>query len=449
MRNLIGSIKNHGRYLSLIAFILICSSASLAWGQDDPYADDLRDPSQISGGTFGARLTSELLQLPARPFDFMLKGYNAFLYRVEEYRVVDKTRWLYDEFLLRGIHPRFSSSGFESPEIGVKLELPALTGLRGLAPTLVLDTEVRWKYDEVLLFGGRAGWQSLGGPKTFVTADIQYSRREEDFYGVGPDTSRGDGTSYEENNMRFGIEAGKALSETLSVKTRLEYKNVIIDHGNLDGKGDLLRYASEGNLYGLNGGNFLILGAQVDWDKRDVEADPRNGYFTSATFEYHEGVRSTESSFFRYGGQASYYKQVFSERQVLAFQVAGVHNDNLDGRKIPFFDLARLGSDDFNSMTQYRARGFAKDRFAGETALTLAAEYRYRVWEYRDMTADAVLFFEAGQVFDEFSNMQLKDFQDSEGVGLRLKVLGKTIFSLSLARSDEGAQFHVRSKNTF
>lgn len=81
----------------------------------------------------------------------------------------------------------------------------------------------------------------------------------------------------------------------------------------------------------------------------------------------------------------------------------------LRGKDIPFYELPSLGNAD-------DLRGFGTDRFRDAGSLLFTLEYRYPMWDF----ADVVFFLDEGQVFNEYSDIGIKDFHSSYGFGFHL-----------------------------
>jgi hypothetical protein len=81
----------------------------------------------------------------------------------------------------------------------------------------------------------------------------------------------------------------------------------------------------------------------------------------------------------------------------------------LGEKEVPFFELPSLGNAD-------DLRGFRTDRFRDAGSLLFTAEYRYPVWSF----ADVVFFIDEGQVFNDYSEIGIKDFHTSYGFGFHL-----------------------------
>ena len=65
------------------------------------------------------------------------------------------------------------------------------------------------------------------------------------------------------------------------------------------------------------------------------------------------------------------------------------------------------------------------------------------------MQLDTIFSWDEGQVFGEFSEMQMKDFRYSFGGGFRLSLANHVIFALEIAHADEGTNFYARTHAPF
>jgi len=99
------------------------------------------------------------------------------------------------------------------------------------------------------------------------------------------------------------------------------------------------------------------------------------------------------------------------------------------GSAVPFYQLPALGG-------QSSLRGFRSRRFQNEGSLMLNAEYRYPVWS----NLDALVFADAGQVFDTLSEVAADRFHWSYGGGLHLLNRTGLSFRFEVAGGPEGVR---------
>lgn len=101
----------------------------------------------------------------------------------------------------------------------------------------------------------------------------------------------------------------------------------------------------------------------------------------------------------------------------------------LGDKQVPFYDYPSLGS-------SYDLRGFPSSRFRDDGALLMTLEYRFPLWSF----ADIVLFVDEGQVFNEYSDIHLKDFHTSYGFGFHLISTKGFAFRSEFAFSHESSR---------
>ena len=92
------------------------------------------------------------------------------------------------------------------------------------------------------------------------------------------------------------------------------------------------------------------------------------------------------------------------------------------GASVPFFRFPGAGG-------QNTVRSLVFERFVQEGALIVNAEYNYPIWNLMD----AVVFADAGQVFNEFEEIAPDRFRYSHGGGIRVIRGGKLAFRFEVA----------------
>jgi len=416
--------------------------------QYDPYLNEIRskkgaDPAEIAR----QRAFERLLGIAALPLDMIRKGIDWNLETVEKYRLDDKAVWLYEEKLLKhGINPTFQEMNVVSGE----LDFVKLVGLKEELPYFDITGGVYWRADSFFITHAHFNMQKTSeiGPSWGVSFRHE-DRSHEDFFGIGPHTSAGDRAGFDHTATEVGLNAGYTFSSTTVAEASFMFRDNDIEPGDDGGEDIIQRRYEPGAVPGLDGGEFLIYGLKLERDTRDFHEDTHFGSLTGISLQYHEGVNNTEFEFLKIKAEAAKFFEVFSERQVIALRVAGEHNVEFNKNGVPFYDMARLGGSGTRFSPGMTHRGFEENRFFGESLIALNLEYRYEVWRYRHCALNAVIFLDEGQVFGEWGEFNFKDFRESVGVGLRFRVLRKSIVSLEAARSDEGIELYAKTKTAF
>lgn len=128
-------------------------------------------------------------------------------------------------------------------------------------------------------------------------------------------------------------------------------------------------------------------------------------------FEFGKSLTNNDSHYVKYGLELNQFVPFFflPDTRRLGIKAKFQKAEPLGDKNIPFFELPSLGS-------ARDLRGFGTDRFRDTGSLLLTAEYRYPMWSF----ADVVFFVDEGQVFNEYSEIGIKDFHASYGLGFHL-----------------------------
>lgn len=367
---------------------------------------------------------------------------------IEDKKLDKKAKWIIEEIHRRGIYPHAGYNGDFSA--GTKLDFIQMINQKVNYPDLILKGHVAYEQDESFKAGTEFGWHDLSKTGLGVKGVFNYSKRpEEDFYGIGPDTTRGDGSTYKIEETELGAVFLYQPSPAFRSHFKVAYRNINITDGEDDGKNIIDRQFPLGSIPGLDGDELLDLELDFVHDTRNHKTLSTRGGMRRFGIGFHEGLDDSNAQYVKYILELSQYFALGNERRVLMVHFYGEHNDELNG-DVPFHQMARLGgmgvSDESTSRT---LRGYDYNRFFGESSLLLNIEYRYTIWEYRDFKLDAVLFFDEGQVFNEYSKFQFKDFNESYGVGFRLSAANTLLLDFEIAHGDEGTNFYAKTKTAF
>ena len=90
-------------------------------------------------------------------------------------------------------------------------------------------------------------------------------------------------------------------------------------------------------------------------------------------------------------------------------------------------------------------RGFRPFRFYDDNLAVVNAEYRWESFSGLDM----VLFADAGKVFHQRSQWNLKDLETSVGFGFRFNVRNSVFMRIDTGFSHEGYQLWLKFNNVF
>lgn len=441
------------------AFLLVCFLAlslllsaypSSLWALSyDPYApipkEELKDRQDR---TERAEFYRPLTEAGALPFGLIKLAVDPLLYNIEDYHVPTKIDWMFDELKEKGIEPILVQGGL-GRGLGLNVELVRLLGLHERLPSLEWQNQFKWiPVDKLVQMKSEASLRRVMESPVSLRGGFLYKlQSEEDFWGLGPDSirARGSTVKIEQVELTSVVDVDLTYSTVLSLESVYQHTN--IRNGD-DGRMNNIKTGFP-TIPGINGDDELNWTLNLENDKRDQPKRPTHGHYEQIAFGYHHGVQGSNARYFKYKAQFSWFWPVLSDRRILAFRFYGEHNSEINGRDVPFFNQAHLGGHLSNPDDGAPLRAYQRNRFIDRSVALFNLEYRYNVWEYRDLKLDTILFWDEGQVFDKFSEWQIKDLRESYGIGFRLFLAEHNIVSLEFAHGDEGTEIYARTGAIF
>ncbi|MFB6249988.1 MAG: BamA/TamA family outer membrane protein [Salinibacter sp.] len=188
---------------------------------------------------------------------------------------------------------------------------------------------------------------------------------------------------------------------------------------------------------------YVSIGGHATLDLRDVKYEREFGtrYIPSADDLTDRPLNPESGSlvsvdvtrFIEQGGLRASFTQAEIEGQQYVSFLNGYHTFALRHRSVftdpdgeaavPFYQLPYVGGN-------FTLRGYDEFRFRGpHHALLYNLEYRYKVWHHMD----AVLFGDAGKVFDRVEEWGFSNLRYSYGAGLRFVMPRTTLFRFGVA----------------
>ena len=171
-------------------------------------------------------------------------------------------------------------------------------------------------------------------------------------------------------------------------------------------------------------GRVLLLADDRYYSFRDIAYAERGGLL-QAELDLITG--SADVSFLRIGVEAQRFFTLFWRNRIMALRARLDKAHRLgDEGIVPYAEMPTLGGG-------LRLRGSPRGRWRGEGALLLSAEYRYPIWD----SWNAYLFWDEGQVFDEFDQVEAGEFRSSFGAGITLRTEKAFLIGLRVGHSEE------------
>ncbi len=185
------------------------------------------------------------------------------------------------------------------------------------------------------------------------------------------------------------------------------------------------------------------LGIEYHRDNRDHFLDPKNGWFNEVAIEYAGGFLKGKTSFFKFTTDHRYYRP-FWRTIVLASAVRFGYEKGLRGnREREIISFERFYAGGSTSVRGYSERSLGpEDEFGnhrGDVLFILNTELRFPIYKF----IGGVLFLDAGNVWNKFSDIQDVLPRTAMGTGVRLDT------PLGPARVDVGVPLMQEFKPIF
>lgn len=278
--------------------------------------------------------------------------------------------------------------------------------------------------------------------------------REDEFSGLGMQSSEDDESDYRQEEIRFLGDGQVTLGEVFVIGARGGYhKNNLLAGKNDDIDNTELVFGDV-----LVGGlpipglphetyKFSQFGGFLALDTRDVPGNPAGGVRLGGSFDAFRGIDETPFDWDRWSGEFEGYLQVPDETRVVAVRAWVVHQEpQEDQTLVPFFQLISLGGSSV-------LRSFPGMRFQDNDVIYGAFEFRHRVWVAKDgqVALDGGLFAETGGVYQDITEeAELGDMEQSFGTELRLLVPDNVLARFGVAvGSSEGAKVYLGGGGRF
>jgi outer membrane protein assembly factor BamA len=257
---------------------------------------------------------------------------------------------------------------------------------------------------------------------------------------------------YEALFTSFSSYEGKEAEEAYTLegeKVKATNNETLIDIQRRDGTWD--KFNLKG--FGENGERFFtsMLAAALLYDTRDFEPDPSKGVFLQYSHEFSSKAIGSDFSFHKFMLQGQYIQTIWRSskgQKRIVFAGLGAFG-HIFGSAINFIEMWDLSSQaeagGILVLGGSRSlRGYREARFLAPSVALFNWELRTRVYDFKIKKEHISLgftpFWDRGSVWDKPSEVGLKGWRSSQGVGLRVAWNQSTILRLDMASSSEGRQ---------
>ncbi len=272
----------------------------------------------------------------------------------------------------------------------------------------------------------------------YVTLRHRYLPQN-DFYGLGPDSSLDERTNFLHEEKRLYFRTGYQFSDHVVWIVNGGWQWNRIDSGKSSRLPSTEEVFDDESAPGLSSPpDYFRAGTQFLIDYRDQPANPHHGFMAALAYQRFDDRESDAYSFDRVGADLRGFIPLGSPQRVLALR-SRIHVDNTNAaNEVPFFMQESLGG-------SHNLRGFDSFRWRGERVLLYQAEYRWEplpLWELS-------VFADAGKVAARGGDIGLSALQTDWGFGTRFKTYRDVVLRMEIAFGRETTRYYIRGSASF
>lgn len=373
--------------------------------------------------------------IPFLPFRLLDRGMRKGLVAADRHHLLDKAQYYLSE-RDRGFAALFGGLGIGTGlALGVKYY-----DNNFLRPGGRLDISARVSSQLYQEYGIALGLPLDSRRRVFLDTGAFYRvRTQDDFFGLGNESSVLERTSYMTRTRDFYFGPRFEVARGLRLTTRFGYRDTDALNGKDRRFPRILERFSPDRIPGLrDGARLWSAGAEIEHDLRDRPGRPHRGAYHRVAASWNQSADRQDFAYRRYDLEGQYYVPLWSRNRTLAMRLLGISNQARGGSSVPFFEQAILGG----SRT---LRGFREFRFYDLSAVLITAEYRYNLNAFMDV----VLFVDQGQVAREPGDFSYRGLRTGYGGGVRFLTATSTPFKIIVGRSKEGTRIYFSMGATF
>ena len=279
-----------------------------------------------------------------------------------------------------------------------------------------------------------------GGTLELGVEGVYRKQPQDDFYGLGLDTTKDMRVSYLFEGREVEGRAIVRPRSELSLGARVGQLNPSL------GPGKDSRFPSIEGLF--DDGSAPGLLAQSDYrytevfaavDNRDEPGNARDGGYYTIAWRQYSDQDLDRYSFRRFDAEARHFIPIFDKKRVFALQAAIASTTPDTGHDVPFFMQPYVGGG-------HTLRSVADYRFRDRSVFHFNVEYRWEAFAALDMA----LFTDFGTVARRVSDLDLGDLKRAYGIGFRFNTPGAVFFRADIATgAGEGIRYYFKFSNAF
>lgn len=300
----------------------------------------------------------------------------------------------------------------------------------------------------------------LGDEKTHAEIMFTFLDRAEDrFYGIGPDTTEINKTTYRVQHRMFSGSVFHSFTSQFEAGAYVRYTNTSSFRGEnqtfapIDTifSGDPNAVPVSRFLPGLfTGSEIITYGIDGELDRRNRDKGLLQGMYLYGNLNSNDGLDNGSFSDYGWIGgtvDGRVYIPLMSAKTSLAVRAYTELKHPKGGSQIPFYFLSYIGGQQF-------VRGYSNFRFAGNNLLLGSVELRQTVYARSERSGvDVFAFGDSGQVWgDNRSDVDSAviinkkfdagNWKSAIGGGIQLRASRRFAVRMAVGHSNEGNRLH-------
>lgn len=353
---------------------------------------------------------------------------EAALFRIEDRRLMER---VFNP--PRGLFVRFGGLP-QGAGLAVGPALRHSNTFMSLTGTSAISLRGYWELDGTLSF------PHLAGDHAFVNVGARRRHMpQEDFFGLGPDSSSDRQTSFTLRETTTRVEAGTTPVDWLRFSAEVAYEQPRVS------RGEDPRFPSTHDLFadetalGLTAQpDFLRAGARVTFDFTDRPLGPPAGGRYSFTWDTFSDRDLGRYSFDQWTVDLQQHVPIVAGARTIVLRAFATSVSPADGHDVPFYYQPTLGG-------AYSLRGLPAYRLRDRALLLLQAEYRFELNAF--MTG--AVFYDAGKVAFRARDFGRSSFHHDAGFGLRFGFMSNVSLRTEVAFGGDGPKFVFKFNDVF
>ena len=256
---------------------------------------------------------------------------------------------------------------------------------------------------------------------------------QDDFYGLGNDTTDATRVDYGIRSTDFGARGSVRVIRGLRLGADVGYFIPAVRHGRDDNLRSIAQVFNDVTAPGFaQQPNFEHHSVFAVVDSRDAEGFPRRGGLYRATYAIWNDRSFDEYNFRRFDITGSHFLSLPTS-SVVALRLGLSYANNAPGNRVPFYLLPYVGGGD-------TVRSFREFRFRDENAGVFNVELRHKIHSMAYVAG----FVDVGKVAHNWQDINPTDVKKAYGVGLRAGTDERTYFRFDVAHGDGGTRVFLK-----